>query len=27
VIAEAKEQLNLIVFDGEAGFKNLRVVQ
>jgi len=25
VIAEAKEQLNLIVFDGEAGFKNLRV--
>lgn len=27
VIAEAKTQLNLIVFDGEAGFKNLRVVQ
>ena len=27
VIAEAKEQLNLIVFDGEAGFKNLHVVQ
>lgn len=27
VIAEAKEQLNLIAFDGEAGFKNLRVVQ
>ncbi|MBB5032621.1 sulfatase family protein [Prosthecobacter vanneervenii] len=27
VIAEAKEQQNLIVFDGEAGFKNLRVVQ
>jgi arylsulfatase A len=26
VIAEAKEQLNLIVFDGEAGFKNLSVV-
>ncbi|HRH94977.1 MAG TPA: arylsulfatase [Prosthecobacter sp.] len=27
VIAEGKEQLNLIVFDGEAGFKNLRVVK
>ncbi len=27
VIAEAKTQLNLIVFDGEAGFKNLRVAQ
>jgi hypothetical protein len=27
VIAEAKEQLNLIVFDGEAGFRNLRVVK
>ena len=26
VIAKAKEQLNLIVFDGEAGFKNLSVV-
>ncbi|WP_395741891.1 arylsulfatase [Prosthecobacter sp.] len=26
VIAEAKTQLNLIVFDGEAGFRNLRVV-
>lgn len=27
VIAEAKEQLNLIVFDGEAGFRNLQVVK
>lgn len=27
VIAEAKQQQNLIVFDGEAGFRNLRVVQ
>ncbi len=27
VIAEAKEQLNIIVFDGEAGFKNLQVVK
>ncbi|WP_395752623.1 arylsulfatase [Prosthecobacter sp.] len=27
VIAEEKTQLNLIVFDGEAGFKNLRVVK
>lgn len=27
VIAEAKEQANLIVFDGEAGFRNLRVVR
>ncbi len=27
VIAGTKTQLNLIVFDGEAGFKNLRVVQ
>lgn len=27
VIAEAKEQLNMIVFDGEAGFRNLRVVK
>jgi arylsulfatase A len=27
VFAEAKQQLNLIVFDGEAGFKNLRIVK
>ncbi len=27
VIAEAKEQLNMIVFDGEAGFKNVQVVK
>lgn len=27
VIAEAKEQLNLIVFDGEAGFRKLRVMK
>jgi hypothetical protein len=27
VIAEAKEQLNMIVFDGVAGFRNLRVVK
>ncbi|WP_395737965.1 arylsulfatase [Prosthecobacter sp.] len=27
VIAEEKTQINLIVFDGEAGFKNLRVVK
>lgn len=27
VIAEAKEQLNLIVFDGVAGFRNLQVVK
>ncbi|MGV3660848.1 MAG: sulfatase family protein [Prosthecobacter sp.] len=27
VIGEAKEQANLIVFDGEAGFRNLRVVK
>ena len=27
VIAEAKEQLNLIVFDGEAGFRNLQAVK
>ena len=27
VIAEAKEQLNLIVFDGESGFRNLKVVK
>lgn len=27
VVAEAKEQMNLIVFDGEAGFRKLRVVK
>lgn len=27
VIAEPKQQLNLIVFDGEAGFRNLRIVK
>ena len=27
VIAEVKEQLNLIVFDGESGFRNLKVVK
>ena len=27
LIAEAKEQLNMIVFDGEAGFRNLQVVK
>ncbi|MDI1313107.1 arylsulfatase [Prosthecobacter sp.] len=27
VIAEAKEQLNIIVFDGEAGFRNLQVLK
>ncbi len=27
VFGEAKEQLNLLVFDGEAGFRNLRVVR
>lgn len=27
VIAEAKDQLNLLVFDGEAGFRKLRVIK